>query len=714
MCGIVGIFGDREADKKVKLALSVLKNRGQDGFGVASTESLQIRKQVGRFSKFKEMNLLGHSLHSVVGYVPQPLREKGTLVANCEIYNWKELSQRHKFKVKNDAHLLLKLLDQEGVTPEVLENLDGVYAFAYWNNQEIFLARDILGVKPLWYVQTEEAFYFTSEKKALEKMGLVNIEELNPRHLLRYSLKTKKIDIINRGFFPYLPESTETKEEITKKISLLIDKAISKRIPEKKFGVLFSGGIDSTFIAHALKQKGYKFNCYLTVLDTGKDGKASSDLEFAQKAAKELKLKLKIRKVKSSQLEKYLKKVVPLIEDSNVTKVEVALTLYLACEAAKKDGCKVIFSGLGSEEIFAGYERHKRSTNINQECISGLIKLYERDLYRDDVISMDNNLELRLPFLDKELVGYALKVPEKYKISETSSKIILREIAEAQGIPSDLAWRKKVAAQYGSLLDWGMEKLSRQKGFISRSAFLKKIYPQHNLRLGVLFSSGKDSTYAALVMERQNYQLTCLITLRSENQDSYMFHTPAIELAKLQAQAMDIPLIMCETQGEKETELSDLKKALIQAKKKYKIEGIVTGALFSTYQRDRIEKVCDQVGLKIFSPLWHKPQEMEMQELLTNNFEIIFTGIAAEGLDKSWLNRRITKEDVERLKKLREKLGTNVAGEGGEFESLVLDCPLFKKKLTIEESEIREESKNVARLVVKKAKLVDKDIENKN
>jgi len=187
-----------------------------------------------------------------------------------------------------------------------------------------------------------------------------------------------------------------------------------------------------------------------------------------------------------------------------------------------------------------------------------------------------------------------------------------------------------------------------------------------------------------------------------------MFHTPTIELVNLQARAMEIPLVMCKTKGEKEMELTDLKKALLQAKQKYKIEGIVTGALFSTYQRDRIEKVCDEVGLKIFSPLWHKPQELEMHELLDGGFEFIFTGIAADGLDKSWLNRVINWDDLEKLKKLREKQGMNVAGEGGEFESLVLDCPLFKKKLVIEEAEIKEESKNVARLLVKKAKLVDK------
>ncbi|MEK6845597.1 MAG: diphthine--ammonia ligase, partial [Nanoarchaeota archaeon] len=184
---------------------------------------------------------------------------------------------------------------------------------------------------------------------------------------------------------------------------------------------------------------------------------------------------------------------------------------------------------------------------------------------------------------------------------------------------------------------------------------------------------------------------------------------PAVELAKLQAKAMGLPLVLQETEGEKEVELKDLRQALVRAKRKYKIEGIVTGALYSTYQRDRLEEVADGLGLKIFSPLWHKPQEQEMLELLANGYEIVFTAVAAEGLDKSWLNHRITKEDVEKLKKLRDKVGMNVAGEGGEFESLVLDCPLFKKRLVLEKVEIKEDGKHAARLLVKKAKLVGKN-----
>ena len=163
-----------------------------------------------------------------------------------------------------------------------------------------------------------------------------------------------------------------------------------------------------------------------------------------------------------------------------------------------------------------------------------------------------------------------------------------------------------------------------------------------------------------------------------------------------------------EKERPKEEELEDLEKAIKLAKENYNIDGVVSGALFSTYQRDRIEKICDKLGLKIFSPLWHKPQDKHMREVIDHGFEVILTKIAADGLDKNWLNQKINLKLLDKLKNLQKKLGTNLAGEGGEFESLVLDGPLFKKKIVLEEIEVIEEDKYTSYLNIKRAKLVDK------
>ena len=202
------------------------------------------------------------------------------------------------------------------------------------------------------------------------------------------------------------------------------------------------------------------------------------------------------------------------------------------------------------------------------------------------------------------------------------------------------------------------------------------------MKLGVLFSGGKDSTYAAY-LAGQNNELVCLITLHSKNLYSYMFHTPSISKTKLQAEVMNLPLIEVNTKGEKEIELNDLKDAIIDAKKKYKIEGIVTGAVESVYQASRIQKICDDLGLEVFNPLWQKNQIELLNDLIKNKFEVIIVAVAAEGFDTSWLGRKIDVNMIEELVKLNKKYGINPAFEGGEAESFVLNCPLFKKKLKV-------------------------------
>jgi diphthine-ammonia ligase len=225
------------------------------------------------------------------------------------------------------------------------------------------------------------------------------------------------------------------------------------------------------------------------------------------------------------------------------------------------------------------------------------------------------------------------------------------------------------------------------------------------MKLAALFTGGKDSVYATYLAQKEGHKITCLITIKSENPDSYMFHTPAIELTELQAEAMEMPHVIASTEGEKEKELEDLELAIKAAKEKFEFEGVITGALFSEYQSSRIEKICNKLRLKCVNPLWHKKQEEEMQELVDNGFEFIFTSIAAYGLNKDWLNKVITNEDLKKLNKLKDKIGSNVAGEGGEFESLVLNCSLFKKRLVIEEFEIQEENECTARMVITKARL---------
>ena len=271
-----------------------------------------------------------------------------------------------------------------------------------------------------------------------------------------------------------------------------------------------------------------------------------------------------------------------------------------------------------------------------------------------------------------------------------------------------VAERKKRAAQYGSKFNKAIEKLAKMRGFKRKREYLRQFHPEAKMRLGCLFSGGKDSTLALQAMLEAGFIVDCLLTVRSENPAAMLFHTPAVEITDLQADAIGLPLLSYETSGRSEAEeLADLHAALENARREFQIEGVVAGALWSEYQRRRIERICNALNLKAFFPLWHLNQETAMR-IAVRNFDFILTGIAAYGLDKTWLGRRISDEDVDRLVEISEKWKINVAGEGGEFETLVLDAPFFRKRIVILASEIVEEGANTARLVVKNAKLENK------
>ena len=211
------------------------------------------------------------------------------------------------------------------------------------------------------------------------------------------------------------------------------------------------------------------------------------------------------------------------------------------------------------------------------------------------------------------------------------------------------------------------------------------------MKLAALFSGGKDSTLA-IYKTMLDHEISCLITIRSLNPDSYMFHTPAIDLTKLQAKSVNIPLITVETKGIKEVELNDLKTAIKKAISDYNIEGIITGAVESVYQATRIQKICNELDLWCFNPIWQKDQIELLKELVQNNFKVIFTGIAASPLDETWLGKEINNEIIEKLIEYQKKYKINPAGEGGETESLVTYAPFFKKKILIKNYEIDYEN----------------------
>ena len=200
------------------------------------------------------------------------------------------------------------------------------------------------------------------------------------------------------------------------------------------------------------------------------------------------------------------------------------------------------------------------------------------------------------------------------------------------------------------------------------------------MKLASLVSGGKDSLYAAYLASKE-HTIEDIISMVSENPASYMFHFPNIHLVKEQASLMGIPLIEKKTKGEKELELDDLEDAI--ASLKGEVDGIVTGALASSYQKARIDSICKRHDLLSIAPLWHRDPVEYLRAALRDGFEIIYVGVAAPPLDEKWLGRKLDEKVIEELIELNRKHGIHIGGEGGETDSFVLDCPMFLKKIQI-------------------------------
>jgi ABC transporter with metal-binding/Fe-S-binding domain ATP-binding protein len=226
------------------------------------------------------------------------------------------------------------------------------------------------------------------------------------------------------------------------------------------------------------------------------------------------------------------------------------------------------------------------------------------------------------------------------------------------------------------------------------------------MRLGVLFSGGKDSTFA-LHLAAEKEEVVCLITIISKNKESFMYHTPNIEISALQAEALQLPQITRTTRGEKEKELSELEDAIAEAARKYQIEGVVTGAVESVYQAERVQRICNHLGLWCFNPLWKHDQKALLEELLEKRFKVIISGVFAYPLDEKWLGKQIDNKLIDRLVDLQQKYGLSPAGEGGEIETTVLDAPLFKKKIEVLDYSV-EFKGNSGVFIIKQARLVSK------
>jgi asparagine synthase (glutamine-hydrolysing) len=470
MCSIVGLQGNVKAEDIVKM-LKVSKNRGPDSSGLFLDE-IYTDMDLDEFSDDNEFPIaFGHNLLSIYDLndrvsEPQPVANDNLVVVfNGEIYNFRTITNLLskvgvEKEILSDAEALLYLIDfyNKGDLVKAIQMatklIDGDYAFAVWDGENLAISRDPLGVKPLFYAENDDLKGFASSRQSLYEVGFDEIETLKPEHIL-----------FNwEDIAPAQPIYEKIYEGDVTKIDKLLKLSVSKRIEGlREVGVIFSGGLDSSYLALLLGEISENIPLKITLYAVGAEG--SKDIESAIYASKFLNLDLKICEVTEEIVRESLPEVVKAIGDDNLMKVGVGMTTYLATKMVAEDGIKVAISGQGADELFGGYKRYLESfvnDTLNYDIRMDISNMYHVNLERDDACSMLNSVELRLPFLDKNLVELVLNIPDNKKIvsmHDDMRKSILRKLAFEEGLDYEIAYRPKKAAQYGT----GIDKILRKK-----------------------------------------------------------------------------------------------------------------------------------------------------------------------------------------------------------------------------------------------------------
>ncbi|MFQ5787738.1 MAG: asparagine synthetase B family protein, partial [Thermodesulfobacteriota bacterium] len=340
--------------------------------------------------------------------------------------------------------------------------LDGMYAFAATDGKSLVLARDPIGKKPLYFTN-QFPFYFASERKALINDN-ANIKRLTPGWIAEVSkedIRFEKVCEIERP-----PIEINTMNEALSAYEKAFDRSIEKRIDGlDKVGVLFSGGIDSVLVSRALQLKGCDVTCYSVGTED------CSDLRMALKAAEKLGLEIKVEYLTEKLIEKILCEVIEAIELNGLLQVEVAIPMYIAAKVCREDDHKVMFTGQAADELFAGYSWYKDVIKedgllaLHDRLWDDIDKLYLDTLEREDRMAMAHSIELRAPFLDRELIRTAMRISPHLKIEDSNDpyrKRVHRELALKKGIPRELSYREKSPAQDGTGIHGLIEEIAEK------------------------------------------------------------------------------------------------------------------------------------------------------------------------------------------------------------------------------------------------------------
>ncbi len=435
LCGIAGIFGNGKIEKKeITRMISKLRHRGPD-----EREVLWV----------PPIGWVGHTRLSIIDLKSgkQPISNedgKITIVFNGEIYNFKKLRKElkllHNFKTNSDTEVILHLYEDYG--EECLKMLDGMFAIIMVGQKDFILARDPLGIKPLYYGKKEEKVYVTSEIKAFPH-PMDEIKSLKPGHYL-IGGETKLFEDI-------LASSKQiydlNEEQIKSDLIFILENAVSKRlVADVPIGVFLSGGFDSSLVASIMKKKVK----YLHSFTAGM--RDAPDLKMALEIANFLKTKHHQLIFNKMEMMKVLPDVIYHLESFDAPIIRSAIPMYFISKVAS-EYVKVAMSGEGADELFAGYSYLKKfkGHRLRSELNKIIRSLEKTNLQRGDRVAMAFGLEVRVPFLDKKLVKYTLRIPPTLLESgaKRQEKHLLRETFKNY-LPASVFKRPKMKFSIGA------------------------------------------------------------------------------------------------------------------------------------------------------------------------------------------------------------------------------------------------------------------------
>lgn len=495
-----------------------MANRGPDGAGVSCGGTILRSSTVKELElgNIKAQSMMGHARLAIVGGTcgTQPFTScngRFTLEHNGEIYNYKKLRARlegrHRFSTQTDSEVVAHLLEDhylvcgdflESITRTVAE-LDGIYALAIRDEKTgaVVLVRDRLGVRPMYYSENEHMIAFASERKALWAIGF---REPTLRVLPGHALLIESSGDMQQVRIIGLPKPKVTCRTMDSAISAYekaLIASVEKRTEDvERMGIIFSGGIDSVLAAYIASRMVPEVTCYTC----GVEG--SSDLEFARQIAGRLNLPLKANELSQERVEQLVPEIIRVIEDSNAGQVEVALPVYGAVELAKKDGIRIMLTGQGADELFGGYgwysnvAKREGYRKLRARMAEDLSLLYKETLEREDKITMAHSIELREPFLDMEVVSASMAMDLRLNVKpdDRFGKRVHRRLAQTLGIPEEIAFRVKEAAQHGSGMHDMLDSVARKNGFDEAaitSGYLRELQSKEKMgssqRYGYLF-----------------------------------------------------------------------------------------------------------------------------------------------------------------------------------------------------------------------------------